>query len=502
MFRTAIRRFPAPTRVLLNTPKPPLSGRPSPAERPSDVPDSISFERKTPPVEVVDQFEPIVNDMSKTAAVEEDVAPKVEVGQKVAPSAPLEPPATTEDASADKADLSSLPSLDSDPSLPASIEEPTADDKTGGGKERTGARAKHSMSSIDRRWRTIRRLALAGSLAGGAVGAWYLANKDEPGMQDPGSAWERFKNNFSELTDYFNKPAFDKLLPDPLPAPHQRPYTLLVDLDGMLVASSWDRVHGWRTAKRPGVDYFLAYLSQFHEIVLFTSQPLYTAMPVAEKLDPFQAYLPYKLYRESTRYIKGKIVKDLSYLNRDLSKVILLDTNAEHAALQPENCIVIPKWEGQAGDHGLVDYIPFLESIGIFQPPDVRPIIKAYEGKNIPIEYAKREAERKQAVIEEWEQEHGGALVGAGAGTSWLGKVFGSLGGTTTQKPTQPMTYLEQKRAQAQKLYLEEQEYWAKNAEEIKRLMEEDRQKQMAEMKGSLMGMMPFSGGAQPEQKA
>lgn len=32
-------------------------------------------------------------------------------------------------------------------------------------------------------------------------------------------------------------------------------------------------------------------------------------MPVAEKLDPFQAYLPYKLYRESTRYIKGKIVK-------------------------------------------------------------------------------------------------------------------------------------------------------------------------------------------------
>jgi import inner membrane translocase subunit TIM50 len=148
----------------------------------------------------VDKFEPIVNDMSKTA-VEEDMSPKVEVGQKEAPSAPLEPPAATEDASTDKADLSSLPSLDIDPSLPASIEEPTTDDKSGGGKERTGARAKHSMSSIDRRWRTIRRLALAGSLAGGAVGAWYLANKDEPGMQDPGSAWERFKNNFSELTD-------------------------------------------------------------------------------------------------------------------------------------------------------------------------------------------------------------------------------------------------------------------------------------------------------------
>lgn len=32
------------------------------------------------------------------------------------------------------------------------------------------------------------------------------------------------------------------------------------------------------------------------------------------------------------------------------------------------------------------------------------------------------------------------------------------------------------------------------------RLMEEDRQKQMAEMKGSLMGMMPFSSGGTPGQ--
>jgi import inner membrane translocase subunit TIM50 len=71
-------------------------------------------------------------------------------------------------------------------------------------------------------------------------------------------------------------------------------------------------------------------------------------------------------------------------------------------------------------------------AIGIFQPPDVRPIIKAYEGKNIPIEYAQREAERKQAAIEEWEREHGGALVGAGAGSSWLSKAFSGLGGVSS----------------------------------------------------------------------
>lgn len=53
--------------------------------------------------------------------------------------------------------------------------------------------------------------------------------------------------------------------------------------------------------------------------------------------------------------------QDLSYLNRDLSKVILIDTNAEHVALNPENAIVVPAWNGQPGDKGLVDLIPFLE---------------------------------------------------------------------------------------------------------------------------------------------
>jgi len=41
--------------------------------------------------------------------------------------------------------------------------------------------------------------------------------------------------------------------------------------------------------------------------------------------------------------------------------VILLDTNPEHAALQPDNAIIIPAWEGKGGDKGLVELIPFLE---------------------------------------------------------------------------------------------------------------------------------------------
>jgi import inner membrane translocase subunit TIM50 len=44
-------------------------------------------------------------------------------------------------------------------------------------------------------------------------------------------------------------------------------------------------------------------------------------MTVAEKLDPFTAYLPYRLYRESTRTVNGKVVK-VSYLDPLESKLM------------------------------------------------------------------------------------------------------------------------------------------------------------------------------------
>ncbi|KAG7562868.1 hypothetical protein FFLO_01697 [Filobasidium floriforme] len=483
------------------------------AERPSDVPDDINAPGEAKPLLTEQTFEPIVNDMRtsegphSTSSTPPTTATS-EVPSSSSSSTTSTPPNQIPEEPyqiPDRPDLTKLPSLDfglEEPVKEAPKIESPSGSQDGPSGSRTGARAKPSLSSIEQRRRNFTRFMLLGGLAGSGVGAYYLATKDDEtkfGEAEAIGAWEKFKNNFTGLLDTFNKPAFEKLLPDPLPAPHQRSYTLLVDLEDMLVHSAWDRQGGWRTAKRPGADYFLAYLSQFYEVVLFTSQPLYTALPVADKLDPFQAYLPYKLFRESTRYIKGKVVKDLSYLNRDLSKVVLLDTNPDHASLQPENAIIIPKWDGTPGDKGLVDMIPFLESIGIFAPPDVRPILKAYEGKNIPVEYAKREAERKQAAIEEWERDHGGA--GRGAGAGWLGRALGGLSGQqSVAKPTQPMTYLEQKRAQAQAMYREEQEYWRKNADEIKRLMEEDRQKQLADQKGTLMSWM--TGKPSPDAQA
>jgi len=299
------------------------------------------------------------------------------------------------------------------------------------------------------------------------------------------------------LFKLFTKPIWTELLPPPLPEPHQKPYTLLLSLDDLLVTSTWDRQYGWRTAKRPGVDYFLAYLSQFYEIVLFTTQHNYTAAPIIEKLDPYGFHVAYKLFRDATKSENGRPVKDLSYLNRDLSKVILLDTDPDHCTTHPENSIVIQKWKGAPGDRGLVAMIPFLESIAIYRPPDVRPILKAFHGKDIPVEYAKQEAEAKKLHVEAWQ--HGGAKRLSESGFT-LSSMFG---GSASSKSPIPPTYLEQKRAEAQALYREEQAYIAANKANFERLLEEDRQAMAREMSGNAFGVVQsMFTGKKPEPPA
>jgi import inner membrane translocase subunit TIM50 len=230
------------------------------------------------------------------------------------------------------------------------------------------------------------------------------------------------------------------------------------------------------------VDYFLGYISQFYEVVIFTTQPHFTAMPIIDKLDRYNFFILYRLFRDATRTLNGKIVKDLSYLNRDLSKVILLDTDPEHVETHPENAIVLPKWKGDPKDKGLVAMIPFLESIAIYKPADVRPVLKAYQDKNIPLEYAKVEAEMKAKHVAEWKAKH----KSAGSGFSF-GSAFGLSNTPTLPKSQVPPTYLELKRQEAQQHYKDEMKYINDNKEELERLLAQDQQMMNAQVPGTLL---------------
>lgn len=192
----------------------------------------------------------------------------------------------------------------------------------------------------------------------------------------PTSMYARVKSRMSSQMGYYTEPTFPKLLPD-IPEAQRPPLTLVLSLEDLMIHSGWTREHGWRTAKRPGIDYFLRYLSQYYELVVFTSVPMTMADPVIKKLDPFRI-IQWPLFREATRYEKGEYIKDLSYLNRPLDKVILIDTKAEHAKNQPENAIILPKWQGDPKDphaKDLVALIPFLEYCATMGIQDIRTVL-------------------------------------------------------------------------------------------------------------------------------
>ncbi|EGZ76394.1 mitochondrial import inner membrane translocase subunit tim-50 [Neurospora tetrasperma FGSC 2509] len=270
----------------------------------------------------------------------------------------------------------------------------------GGGRKKGQLPDSAYVSSTEKRRQKMANWAFIASglaLVGGTI---YLGREwdeeelekhhDIPNGWGLGLWWKRAKARMTGTVSYYQEPAFEKLLPDPDPS-FERPYTLCISLEDMLVHSEWTRDHGWRLAKRPGVDYFLRYLSQYYEIVLFTSVPFANAEPIVRKMDPYR-FIMWPLFREATKYKDGEIVKDLSYLNRDLSKVIIIDTDPKHVCAQPENAIVLPKWKGDPKDTELVSLVPFLEFIHTMNFPDVRKVLKSFEGQHIPTEFARREA--------------------------------------------------------------------------------------------------------------
>ena len=206
---------------------------------------------------------------------------------------------------------------DSAKSDPASLNI-TEDPTSGGGKGAGDLPKTAYISSLERKRARIARWIYGFVLFNiGASAVWFGRNweneEEERKHPDAPSGWgfglfyNRVRARWRDTLDYYNEPAFRKLLPNPDPA-WERPYTLILSLEDLLVHSEWSREHGWRMAKRPGVDYFLRYLSQYYELVIWTSAQSMVAQPIIQKLDPYRVVM-WPLFREATRYQKGEYVK-------------------------------------------------------------------------------------------------------------------------------------------------------------------------------------------------
>lgn len=152
----------------------------------------------------------------------------------------------------------------------------------------------------------------------------------------------------------------------PQPAPHRKQLLgamlpkdrgkmcLVLDLDETLVHSSFKptqnpdyiipveiegTVHKVYVCKRPGVDEFMRRMGEVFEIVVYTASLSKYADPLLDQLDKEYSTIGYRLFREHCVNHEGSYVKDLSLLNRDLAKCIIVDNSPLSYMFHPQNAI-------------------------------------------------------------------------------------------------------------------------------------------------------------------
>lgn len=163
--------------------------------------------------------------------------------------------------------------------------------------------------------------------------------------------------------------------------------------------------------------------------------------------------------------------------------------------MQPENAIILEKWKGDPKDKGLVALIPFLEYVASMGFEDVRPVLKSFEGTNIPVEFARREKLMREKFQKELtEQQAKRPKRGVGGLASLLG-----LKPAGDDQGAEGKMLLDRIREQGQKHYemiekeiRENGEKWlAEMAAEEERV----RQEQMKSMKSGFMSFFGVGGG-------
>ncbi|PIO76309.1 NLI interacting factor-like phosphatase [Teladorsagia circumcincta] len=122
--------------------------------------------------------------------------------------------------------------------------------------------------------------------------------------------------------------------------------------------------------------------------------------------------------------------KDLSKLNRDLSKVIFIDVDPKAAQLNPENILLVPEWKGNMDDTSLVDLAELLKTLHLSDVEDVRPTLQYYSQFPDPAKEFRRRAiylaEQEEQKRHQREEE----------GHSLLKKYSGRLFGFRRHAPT------------------------------------------------------------------
>jgi len=167
-------------------------------------------------------------------------------------------------------------------------------------------------------------------------------------------------------------------------------FTLTVDFEG--------KKQTMYVAKRPHVDEFLKFCSEYFELVVFTASHSKYAGPLIDILDPHKL-VDFRLFRESCTFHKGEYVKDLHRIGRPLTTTIIVDNSPKCYSFNPLNAIHCLSWYNDSSDNELLEILDILKELADPKIEDVMKEIKILKEKRkqrVPV------AANQNNILDRW----------------------------------------------------------------------------------------------------
>ncbi|TPX36333.1 hypothetical protein SmJEL517_g01532 [Synchytrium microbalum] len=231
---------------------------------------------------------------------------------------------------------------------------------------------------------------------------------------DPDAGGEMAVDDTEDLEDEFDPYSFIRSLPPLTKEQLARPcvlprrtrstpkITLVLDLDETLVHCSTasieasdinfpvefnDQSYHVSGRLRPFCREFLEGAARMFEVVVFTASQKIYAEKVLNILDPEKKLIKYRLFRDSCLLVYGNYLKDLTILNRDMMKMVIVDNSPQAFGFQVDNGIPITSWYEDSTDCELKTLLEFLKTIQHVE--DVRPRVAETFGLRERVEAAR-----------------------------------------------------------------------------------------------------------------
>ncbi|WEW55704.1 Nuclear envelope morphology protein 1 [Emydomyces testavorans] len=131
--------------------------------------------------------------------------------------------------------------------------------------------------------------------------------------------------------------------------------------------------------KRPHCDVFLRKVCKWYKLVIFTASVQEYADPVIDWLEQERKFFHGRYYRQHCTFRNGAYIKDLSSVEPDLSKVMILDNSPMSYIFHEDNAIPIEGWISDPTDNDLLHLIPMLEAMQYVT--DVRALLALRRGE-------------------------------------------------------------------------------------------------------------------------